>query len=136
MGVTWRQFDHPRHSELFAHAQKLINALEDPLDFHWDEFTTLLHNAISRTTLRRLAEALKSVGSPADSNRELNKEPVLPIVSAEEAAEAFLLARSSLALVTGFLARLVFMAFLAAGHFVFGKLGAACSLDRDGYILR
>ena len=90
MGVTWRHFDHPRHSELFFHAQKLINAMEDPLDLHWDKFTTLLHKAISRTTLRLSVAALKSIGEPSDSKPQLNKEPAPRIVLAEEAAKTTL----------------------------------------------
>jgi hypothetical protein len=46
---------------------KLINALEDPRDGHWDRFTTSLHKAISQETLPLLARALKSLSGAAGS---------------------------------------------------------------------
>lgn len=84
MGTTRRHFDHPEHSALFSRASALINALEDPIEGHWDRFTGLLHNAISRRTLPFLTKALKLLRAPKNQNPEALTGPETATVGREE----------------------------------------------------
>ena len=68
MAITWRLFDHPDHASLHHHASRLTDALEDPRDYHFDRFITMLHKAISRRTVSLLREGLKRLGTPSAAN--------------------------------------------------------------------
>jgi hypothetical protein len=56
---SWDQFDHRDHDPLAPQARLVIDALEDPADYYWDRFVTVLCKAIESKTPALLADAME-----------------------------------------------------------------------------
>jgi hypothetical protein len=67
MRHSWHVFDHPQHNALEGEARKLIPSLRDPLDNHWEQFLSLLNNAMSRKTPHWRAEGVERLENSAAS---------------------------------------------------------------------